>query len=70
LTNLSAPFLIDFFWDNMIQVLPYADVIFGNETEAATLGKKANWGVHMHFHLHFLFFFFIVDFLSLSPLPD
>lgn len=46
LTNLSAPFLVDFFWDGkMSAVLPYADVVFGNEDEAATLGKKMNWGV-------------------------
>jgi adenosine kinase len=43
--NLSAPFLIDFFWDPMARVLPYTDVVFANETEAQTFGKKQGWGV-------------------------
>jgi len=44
LMNLSAPFLIDFFWDKMESVLPYVDVLFANEHEAAALGKKLGWG--------------------------
>jgi len=45
LFNLSAPFLIQFFWDGkMEEVLKYADVVFSNEDEAATLGKKLGWG--------------------------
>jgi len=44
LMNLSAPFLIDFFWEQMSSVLPYTDVVFCNEVEAATLGKKLSWG--------------------------
>jgi len=44
LMNLSAPFLINFFWDAMASVLPYADVVFCNESEAETLGAKQNWG--------------------------
>jgi adenosine kinase len=43
-TNLSAPFIIDFFWDQLNAVLPYTDIIFGNEHEAATLGKKLGLG--------------------------
>jgi len=43
LINLSAPFLIDFFWDKMSSVLPYADVIFANENEAQAFGKKQGW---------------------------
>jgi len=42
--NLSAPFLIDFFWNQMSSVLPYADVVFCNDDEAKTLGKKMEWG--------------------------
>eukprot|EP00013_Stygamoeba_regulata_P017002 CAMPEP_0177673826 /NCGR_PEP_ID=MMETSP0447-20121125/26186_1 /TAXON_ID=0 /ORGANISM="Stygamoeba regulata, Strain BSH-02190019" /LENGTH=345 /DNA_ID=CAMNT_0019181795 /DNA_START=71 /DNA_END=1108 /DNA_ORIENTATION=+ len=42
--NLSAEFLIDFFADPMQQVLPYVDVLFGNESEAAAFGKKQGWG--------------------------
>ncbi|KAL6051595.1 Adenosine kinase [Balamuthia mandrillaris] len=46
--NLSAPFLIDFFWDGkMEKLLPYADVVFGNEHEAAALGRKMGWGENL-----------------------
>jgi len=37
--NLSAPFLIQFFKDQMLSVMPYADIVFGNETEAATYAE-------------------------------
>jgi len=37
--NLSAPFLIQFFKDQLMSVLPYADIVFGNETEAATYAE-------------------------------
>jgi len=37
--NLSAPFLVQFFKDQMMSVMPYADVVFGNETEAATYAE-------------------------------
>jgi adenosine kinase len=47
LTSLSAPFIVDFFWDQLASVLPYADVVFGNETEYGTLGKKLNWGTDL-----------------------
>jgi len=40
LLNLSAPFVIDFFWDKLTSVLPFVDVVFGNEHEFETLGKK------------------------------
>jgi hypothetical protein len=43
--NLSAPFLLDFFWDEKFEkFLPYIDILFGNETEAAALGKRLNAG--------------------------
>jgi len=42
--NLSAPFLIQFFKDQMMSVMPYADIVFGNETEAATFGDAFNLG--------------------------
>jgi len=38
--NLSAPFLCQFFKDPMLAALPYVDVLFGNETEAATFAKE------------------------------
>jgi adenosine kinase len=40
--NLSAPFLVDFFADQMSEVMPYGDFVFGNETEAAAYGVKHN----------------------------
>jgi len=42
--NLSAPFLIQFFKDQMMSVMPYADIVFGNETEAATFAETFNLG--------------------------
>jgi len=42
--NLSAPFLIQFFKDQMMSVIPYADIVFGNETEAATYADVFNLG--------------------------
>lgn len=30
--NLSAPFISQFFKDGLMQVMPYVDVLFGNET--------------------------------------
>ncbi|CAM9153394.1 unnamed protein product [Phaeothamnion confervicola] len=42
--NLSAPFLVQFFADQMAAALPYADYVFGNESEAEALGEKKGWG--------------------------
>jgi len=42
--NLSAPFLIQFFKDQMMSVMPYADIVFGNETEAATYAEVHGLG--------------------------
>jgi len=44
LMNLSAPFLLEFFWEQMSSVLPFTDVVFGNELEAIALGKKLDCG--------------------------
>ena len=33
--NLSAPFLVQFFKVQMEEILPYADIVMGNESEAA-----------------------------------
>eukprot|EP00164_Ancoracysta_twista_P003653 GFYU01004892.1.p2 GENE.GFYU01004892.1~~GFYU01004892.1.p2 ORF type:complete len:359 (-),score=124.82 GFYU01004892.1:102-1121(-) len=37
--NLSAPFLCEFFKDQMMSVMPYVDVLFGNESEAEAFAK-------------------------------
>lgn len=42
--NLSAPFIIDFFADQVATALEYADFVFCNESEAATYGKKHGLG--------------------------
>ncbi|KMZ59370.1 Adenosine kinase [Zostera marina] len=41
--NLSAPFICEFFKDPLEKVLPYADFLFGNETEAVTFSKVKGW---------------------------
>jgi len=38
--NLSAPFIVDFFGDQVATALEYADYLFCNESEAAAYGKK------------------------------
>ena len=42
--NLSAPFLVDFFASQMDTMMPYVDILFGNEVEAAAFAKKKGWG--------------------------
>jgi len=42
--NLSAPFLCQFFKEPMLAALPFVDVLFGNETEAATFSKENDFG--------------------------
>jgi adenosine kinase len=42
--NLSAPFIVDFFGDQVATALPYADYLFCNEGEAAAYGKKHGYG--------------------------
>ncbi|XP_037320770.1 adenosine kinase isoform X1 [Pungitius pungitius] len=41
--NLSAPFICQFFKDNLMQVMPYVDVLFGNETEATAFAKEQDF---------------------------
>uniref|UniRef100_A0A7S1XXL6 Adenosine kinase n=1 Tax=Phaeomonas parva TaxID=124430 RepID=A0A7S1XXL6_9STRA len=45
--NLSAPFLVQFFKEQMAACLPYCDFVFGNESEAATLGQEKGWGENL-----------------------
>ena len=42
--NLSAPFIVDFFGDQVATALLYADYLFCNEGEAAAYGKKHGYG--------------------------
>lgn len=41
--NLAAPFIVDFFYEQLSKVLPYTDFIFCNEAEAQALIKKNQW---------------------------
>jgi len=43
--NLSAPFICQFFKDQMMTILPYADILFGNETEAVAFAEAQGWGI-------------------------
>lgn len=40
--NLSAPFIVEFFKDQLATALEYADFLFGNESEAETYAKQNN----------------------------
>lgn len=42
--NLSAPFLSQFFKEPMMAVMPYVDILFGNEQEVETFAKEHGWG--------------------------
>jgi adenosine kinase len=42
--NISAPFIVDFFFDQLSSVIPYADYVIANESEAQAFGKKNGWG--------------------------
>jgi len=44
LFNLAAPFIIQFFFEQLTALLPYVDTLFSNESEAATFGEKMGWG--------------------------
>lgn len=41
--NLAAPFISQFFSEQLLSVLPYVDILFGNETEAQAFAKMQNW---------------------------
>ncbi|KAL7877902.1 hypothetical protein SRHO_G00045450 [Serrasalmus rhombeus] len=38
--NLSAPFICQAFKESLMKVMPYVDVLFSNETEAATFARE------------------------------
>jgi adenosine kinase len=41
--NLSGPWVCEFHSEPLLKILPYVDIIFGNESEAAALAKKLGW---------------------------
>lgn len=42
--SLSAPFIPQFFKDQLDEVLPYTDYTFCNETEAVAYSQSHGWG--------------------------
>jgi adenosine kinase len=40
--NLSAPFISQFFKDPLDEIMPYVDILIGNETEAAAFAESHN----------------------------
>ena len=42
--NLSAPFISQFFKEPLMAVMPYIDILFGNESEALTFANEQNFG--------------------------
>lgn len=44
--NLSAPFICQFFKDPLLSVLPYVDILFGNETEAEAFSAANEFGTN------------------------
>ncbi|KAH8388876.1 hypothetical protein KR215_003174 [Drosophila sulfurigaster] len=43
LMNLSAPFISQFFMQPLLDVMPYVDIIFGNEAEAHAFATAQGW---------------------------
>ncbi|KAI5749615.1 hypothetical protein M8J76_008783 [Diaphorina citri] len=43
LMNLSAPFICEIFNKQQMQMMPYVDILFGNETEALAFAKQQNF---------------------------
>jgi len=41
--KISAEFIVTSFWDPFQRVLPYCDILVGNEAEASAFGKKNGW---------------------------
>ena len=45
--NLSAPYVCQHLSDQLIELFPLVDIVFGNEEEALALAKALNWQVNM-----------------------
>lgn len=41
--SIAAPFVVDFYWDTVQEVVKYSDIIIANESEAAAFAKKMGW---------------------------
>jgi len=45
--NLSAPFIVQFFGDQLASAIQYCDFVFGNESEAAAYGEAKGYGTDL-----------------------
>ena len=43
--NMSAPFILQFFKEPLLEALPYIDILFGNEAEAEAYSKSNGLGL-------------------------
>jgi adenosine kinase len=43
--NLSAPFIPQFFKSQVDEMMPYVDVLIGNESEAEAYAASHDWNV-------------------------
>jgi adenosine kinase len=43
--NLSAPFIPQFFKSQVDEILPYVDILIGNESEAQAYADSHEWNV-------------------------
>lgn len=41
--NLSAPFLSEFYFEPLMAVMPYVDILFGNEQEVEAFARQHQW---------------------------
>ncbi|CCI43019.1 unnamed protein product [Albugo candida] len=42
--GLAAPFIVEVYMNAMLTVIPFADFVFGNDTEARAFGAAHGWG--------------------------
>ena len=48
--NLSAPFIPQFFKSQVDELLPYVDILIGNESEAEAYAASHDYNVSFHRH--------------------
>ncbi|VIO87827.1 Adenosine kinase-like [Brugia malayi] len=45
-TNLAAPFVLKYFRNEFLELLPYVDILFGNEREGKAFADAINYNTH------------------------
>lgn len=53
--NLSAPFIVQFFGAQLGEVMPYVDILFGNDDEAKEYAKGNNFNTEVALRLPVIF---------------